>query len=212
MPDSMIQVLLVERHPIVREGLKTVLQSHVDLSISGEVDTAQNVTVEHLDASDVAIIGTNVSCSTGIHMVELLEADTSTLIFSACPEEVYAPRLLRVGADGYVPQTADGGAIVEAVRTVARGQTYVSSDLAQVIADKWRGGSERDLDCLSNREFQVIRLVAAGKSIESIAERLCVSEATVSTYKRRIRNKLGIGNDVEMAWYAWSRDLVEHPE
>jgi DNA-binding NarL/FixJ family response regulator len=144
-------------------------------------------------------------------MVELLEADTSTLIFSTCPEEVYAPRLLRSGADGFLPQTANGETIVEAVRTVADGRTYVSSELAQIITERWRGGTERDLDCLSNREFQVIRLVAAGKSIENIAERLCVSGATVSTYKRRIRDKLGIDNDVEMAWYAWSRDLVEHP-
>ncbi len=208
----MIRVLIVERHPVVREGLKTVLNSQVDFDVSAEVATAENVTFEHLEVTSVAIVSTNVSCSTGIHMVELLKSDTATLIFSACPEEVYAPRLLRAGADGYLSQTADGQTIVEAVRTVARGDTYVSADLAQVIAEKWRGGDERDLDCLSNREFQVIRLVAAGESIERIADRLCVSEATVSTYKRRIRDKLGIGNDVEMAWYAWSRDLVEHPE
>jgi two-component system, NarL family, invasion response regulator UvrY len=132
------------------------------------------------------------------------------LILSVSPEAEFAERTLRAGAAGYINKQFASDEILLAVRKVLDGGTYVSATIAEKLASSLKGGDSRALhEKLSNREFQIFRLIALGRSVKEIASELALSEKTVGTYLARIREKTGLSSHVEITRYAFQNKLVE---
>ncbi len=209
----MARVLIADDHPVVREGVRRVLQGAVEVEVVGEVGRGDEVVpaVTRLQPQvlilDIGMPGPDFLTI----LAELHRAAPAvrTLILSAQPEEEYAVRALRAGATGYLGKGYAPGELLEAVRRVAQGRRFVSSALAEqlalgLIAEEPKAPHQR----LSNREFEVMRLLAAGASLKEIGAHLSVSPKTVSTFRARVLEKLGARTNADVVRYAIEHHLV----
>jgi len=208
----MIKVLVADDHPVVREGVRRILQEAVEIEIVGEVGRGDEVepAVRRLKP-DVLVLDIGMP---GPSFLDVLGAvatarpETRTLILSAQPEEEYAVRALRGGATGYLTKGYSPADLLEAVRRVAQGRRYVTDALAEQLAlglvDE---GGKPPHEKLSNREFEVLRLVAGGLSLKEIAARLGVSPKTVSSFRARILEKLGVKTNADLVRYSIKHNL-----
>ncbi|HET8645769.1 MAG TPA: response regulator transcription factor, partial [Vicinamibacteria bacterium] len=201
-------------HAIVRRGLKELLGEASDIEVAAEAASAQ----EALDcvrqqAFDVAVLDLGLPGRGGLELLAEIKAERPALpvlILTMQPEDQYAVRALRAGAAGYVTKESAPEVLVQAVRRVAAGGRYVSPTLAEKLAEIVEGGGERDPhEALSNREFQVFRRLGAGRTVSQIAEELSLSVKTVSTYRTRILEKMGLETNAELMRYAVRHQLVD---
>lgn len=206
----MTRVLIADDHPVVREGVRRVLQGAVEMEIVGEVGRGDDVlpAVRKL-APDVLVLDISMPGTDFLAVLADLAAShhgLHTIILSAHPEEEFAVRAFRAGAFGYLTKGYAPKDLIEAVRVVAQGRRFVTASLAERLAlsvaeDTTRSPHER----LSNREFEVFRLLAAGSSLKEIAARLGIHPKTVSTFRARIMEKLEMHTNADLVRYA-----VEH--
>ena len=210
----MTRVLLVDDHAVVRRGLQQILAAALPDAEFGEAGTA----AESLDLLargpwDLALVDLSLPGPDGLSLlaeIRRLHPQTRTLVVSAYPEEEFALRCLRNGAAGYVTKASAPEELAAAVRKVLVGGRYVTAALAEKLATAVGGqlaGERHEL--LSNREFQVLRLVATGHSLREIAAELGLSEKTVATYRSRIAVKLNASTNVELTRYALIHKLVD---
>jgi DNA-binding NarL/FixJ family response regulator len=199
------RILIVDDHPIVREGLAMHLASQSDLEVSGEAtDLPGALALLSSTRFDVAIIDISLANSNGLDLVRLIKeryASVRVLVWSMYPEHIYAERALRAGAQGYLHKGQATHNVLNAVRDIIQGKTYVSGALAEQLLRRvvGRNSEERSpIDTLSDREFEAFRLIGEGMTTHSIAQRMHVSPKTVETYRARIREKLGLGNTTEL--------------
>lgn len=210
----MIRALIVDDHPILRRGLEQVLSDANPGATFGAASTAAEALAALARAEwDIVIVDLNLPGRDGLSLLEeirRLHPRLPALVVTSLPEEEFAVRCMQLGAAGFLTKASAGDELVAAVRKALAGGKYVSASLAERLAalvggDLGRSGHES----LSNRELQVLRLVASGRSAKEIAAELNLSEKTVATYRARIAEKLGISSNVELTRYAIQHKLVE---
>ena len=210
----MIKILIADDHPIVRQGFKQVLSETADLVVADEAGNGQEVLalVARKDY-DVILLDISMPGKNGLEVLKELRitnAKIPVLILSIYPEEQYAIRALKAGASGYLTKASAPEELISAIRKVSRGGKYISSSLAEKIAYELDGDAEKaPHDTLSDREYQILLMIASGKTVSDIADEMCLSVKTVSTYRSRILDKMKMKNNAELTTYAIRNKLVE---
>lgn len=209
------RILIADDHAVVRQGLRSILAEHPDLEVGGEATTAGEVLEkvrEGDEAWDLVLLDLSMPGGEGLETLNRLRSaapELPVLVLSMHPEDQLAARLLKAGADGYLNKEAASDELVTAIRRVLGGQKYVSPDLASRLASELGGDAGRaPHEALSDREFQVLRLLAGGRSVSDIAEELTLSPKTVSTYRSRLLEKMEMENTAQLIRYALEHDLV----
>lgn len=201
-----VRIVLVDDHPLMREGLAEVLRREEDFEICGEAeDRAQALEVIKATRPDLAIVDLALKNSHGLELIKDLSAlypKLRTLVVSMHDEFVNAERVIRAGASGYITKQEATTKILQAVRCVLSGEIYLSERAAVQIATKAtgrsRGGSGLTVDGLTDRELQVFELVGRGHSTRQIAEQLKLDISTIETYRARIKEKLNLQDSLEL--------------
>lgn len=208
----MVRVLLVDDHKLIRVGLRNILEAQADIDVVGEAGDGEDAVKQARELKpNVVVLDINMPGTNGIEAARKLvrlEPAPRVLIVSVHKQEPVPARLLEAGAAGYVTKESAADEIVAAVRQVHAGRRYLSADIAREMALGQLGG-ESPLASLSDREMEVLLLVAEGISLQEIADRLHVSPKTVATYRYRLFDKLDVTNDVELARFALRHGLVE---
>jgi len=209
----MIRLLLADDHAVVREGLRRLLEEKNGLSVVGEAGTVPEI-LEQLRKTPVDVIVLDIAMpGPGIvetlREVQAIQPGARALVLTAYPETEYAVRVLRAGAAGYLTKDRSLDQLVDAIRRVYRGGMYVSPSLGEVLAARLgKAEPEPAHAALSDREFQVLKGLAQGEALKSIAARLSVSPKTVTTYRTRILQKLGLGTNADLVRYALEHELL----
>jgi two-component system invasion response regulator UvrY len=211
----MIRVVICDDHAIVRKGLVQILTESGDIQVTAEAGNFGELRQRLKTAAcDVLVIDIEMPGKNGIEAITLLKKEMPrmpSLVLSIYTEDQYAVRALRAGASGYLNKASAPEQLVQAVRTITSGKKYISPETSQALAQVVSGESqEADHAQLSEREFQVLRMIAAGRKLSEIADELALSPKTVSVYRARILDKLKLANNVEIAHYAARHGLVEH--
>ena len=209
----MIRVILCDDHALIRRGIRDTLADAPDIQVVGESgDYAELRGLLRNTACDVLVLDINLPGRSGLDALHALKDEGSpikVLVVSMYPEDQYAIRALRAGAFGYVNKGGDPALIVAAVRTVAQGRKYVTPEIAQMLVESLTApASEHPHQKLSDRELQTLVMIASGKRLADIAEDLSLSPKTVSVYRARVLEKLGLSNNSEMTVYAIRNGLV----
>ncbi|HAM53575.1 MAG TPA: DNA-binding response regulator [Nitrospiraceae bacterium] len=210
----MIKILIADDHSIVRAGLKQILAGTPDMIVSGEAATAEEVLNKiSKDDYDVVVLDIGMPGKSGLDTLKELKCERPklpVLILSMYPEEQYAVRVLRAGASGYMTKESAPDDLVGAIRRVAHGKKYISPFLADRLATSLAIDTDKPLhESLSDREYQVMCLIASGKTVSDIAAKLSLSVKTISTYRTRILEKMGKKNNAELTHYAIQNRLIE---
>jgi DNA-binding NarL/FixJ family response regulator len=204
----MIRVLLADDHAIVRDGLKRILAAAGDLAVAGEAkDGDEALALVKTNDYDVAVLDLSMPGLSGLDLikrVKLAKPGLNILVLSMHGEQQYAARALKAGASGYLNKDSAGEQLVGALRKVAAGGVHVSDAAAVGLVHGVRATHEK----LSDREFEVLRLLAAGRSPTEIADQLHLSVKTVSTHKSNLQDKLGLAGTAELVRYALEQKLV----
>ncbi len=197
-----ISVFLVDDHAVVREGYRRLLERSAGIRVIGEAANAADAYSEFQRVKpDVVVMDISLPGASGIEAMRRMlarEPDAKVLMFSMHEEPIFASRAFQAGALGYVTKASAPEVLVEAVRSVAQGKRYLSQDMAQAIALQSVAGGEAGLDVLSNREFEVMRLLVAGDTLATIAEKLQLSYKTVANHQSLIRQKLGVETHAQL--------------
>ncbi|MBL8489306.1 MAG: response regulator transcription factor [Rhodocyclaceae bacterium] len=208
-----IHVLIADDHAIVRQGLKQILSETEDLVVAGEADDgADALRLARQQPWDVFLLDVSMPNRNGIDTLKQLKKEfprQPVLILSMHPEEQYAVRALKAGASGYLTKQSAPDLLVEAIRKVAQGKKYVSATVAEQLATAISQDNERlPHEALSDREHQVLVLIASGKTLTQIAEELNLSVATVGTYRARLLEKMGLKSTAELIRYGIENGLL----
>lgn len=210
----MIRVLLADDHAIVRAGLKEILSDTGDIAVAGEAtngNEALELVREH--DYDIAVLDLTMPGRSGIELVRQMKEEKPglrVLVLTMHSEEQYAVRALKAGASGYLTKESAAEQLVTAIRRIAAGGAFVSPETAQRLAldvNAPAGAAPHTL--LSDREYQVFRLIAAGASVSEIARQLNLSVKTISTHKTRLMQKMGLANQAELIRYAIEHKLLD---
>ena len=213
----MIRILVADDHSIVREGLKQILARHTDLIVAGEAANGNDVLrMVRSEVWDVLVTDMSMPGRNGLELIKLVkqaQPALPVLVLSMYDEEQYAVRALRAGASGYINKESASEQLVSAIRKVAAGGVHVSPAVTQAMLHTLRGAQGAQAhEQLSDRELQVLQLIAGGKSIADIAQQLSLSPKTVSTHKSRILEKMSMTNQAELIRYAIEHRLVDAPQ
>ena len=210
----MIRVLIADDHEIVRHGLRDILTTRLGkMAVSEAKDAGEAINLLIQKDWDLVLLDINMPGRDGLEVLaeaKRLRPKTPVLVLTSYPEEQFALRAFKVGASGYLTKQSATDELVTAVQRILAGSKYVTASLAERLAVNL-GGSDVQAphEALSNRELQVLRLIAVGKSIKETAAELALSEKTVATYRTRISEKAGLKTNVEIARYALKHGLVE---
>jgi len=208
----MIKVLIADNHPIVRLGIRQVLESSSDIEVIADVSTTKELfnTLKTV-TPDVVMLEMDIPEINGIATLRKLKLDfpdIRTLMYSGQSEDVYALSTIRAGAFGYLSKTANIEYIISAVKKVSEGNMFITNELAQRLAfDEGTQKPRRFFRKLSSREVEVLKLLASGKRNKEVAEGLNLNEKTVSTYKARLMKKLNVDNLVDLLQQAKALEL-----
>ena len=210
----MLKVIICDDHPIVRAGMQKIIEKAGDIVVQAEVGSGPEL-LEKLRAErfDVVILDISLPGTSGLDVLKSLQGlvhRPPVIVLSMHPEEQYATRALKAGASGYLQKESAPGELVTAVRKIARGGKYVTPSLAERLAGELVGPGDRaPHELLSDREYQVLCLLASGKGIKEIALELSLSAPTIATYRSRVMTKLSLGSTVDLVRYALEHRLVE---
>jgi len=210
----MINVVVVDDHAVVREGLKRIIAENPGMTVSAEAaDGFEAMQVLKSQPCDVVLLDITMPNKSGLDVLKELHAESPrlpVLVLSMHPEDQYAVRVLRAGAAGYVTKESAPAKLVQAIRKVVRGGKYVSPSLAEKLVYDLGADTDKPAhEILSDREYQVLCMIASGKTVTQIAEELALSVKTISTYRVRILEKLKMNNNAEITRYAIKEGLVD---
>ena len=209
---TLIRILIVDDHGLVREGLKRLLEEESGIEVVAEAaSTSQALELLGNCAVDVAIVDINLPDKTGLDLLETIKREwpnINVLIISAAPEEHYAVRAIRFGASGYLSKDGALELLIPAIRSIAAGGKYISQKVAELLANQIRGASASK-SVFTDRELEVLKLIASGKSTSQIAQALHLSDKTVGTYRMRIQDKTGVKSNAEMTRYALDHRILD---
>jgi len=210
--ESSIKVLVADDHEIVRQGLKTIISEHSDLSIAGEAENGNQVLkILKKTKVDVVLLDFDMPEKNGLDtLIELkaLYPKLPVMILSIFPEDHYGTRFLKAGASGYLQKSSATDQLIDAIRKVFNGGKYISSALTDKLVTGLNKDKEQFLhESLTDREFQVFRLLATGKKLKEMADELCLSINTISTYRSRILQKMDLKSNADVIRYAIENGL-----
>lgn len=208
----MIKIIIADDHPVVRKGLKQILSEETDVELVKEArNDSEVLNLLHAHDWDAIVLDITMPGRGGLELLtelKRLRPKLPVLVLTVHPEDQYAVRALKEGASGYMNKESAPEELVQAIRKIIRGGKYVSAALAEKLASMI-GAEAQPHDNLSIREYQVMLLIASGKTISAIAEEMSLSIKTISTYRTRILEKMGMTNNVELARYAMQHNLVQ---
>jgi DNA-binding NarL/FixJ family response regulator len=209
-----IKVLVADDHAIVRRGLRQILSETPDIMVAGEAGTAADLmSLVREQRWTVIVLDISLPGATGLQLladVKREKADTPVLVLTAHPEDQYAVRAIRAGAAGFLSKESAPERLIEAVRKVAGGGRYVSAELAETLASLLAGeGQGEPHERLSDREFEIFKMLASGKTVSDVAHELSLSVKTVSTHRTRLLKKMEMRTNAELTHYAMRNKLVE---
>ncbi|UCF82290.1 MAG: response regulator transcription factor [Desulfobacteraceae bacterium] len=209
----MIKILIADDHAIVRGGLKQILSEISDMVVVGEAADGQEV-LEKVRKYDLDLVLLDIAMPGrgGLDTLKQLKhekPELPVLVLSMYPEEQYAVRAFKAGVSGYLTKESAPEELISAIRKVSQGGKYVSSSLAEKLAFHLEVDAERPLhEMLSDREYQVVIMIASGKTVKEIADDLSLSVKTISTNRARALKKMGMKNNAEIIYYAIKQGLV----
>jgi DNA-binding NarL/FixJ family response regulator len=209
----MIRILVADDHTVVREGIKQILAGQEDMIVEDEAGSGQEVLHKVTKKNyDLILLDISMPGRSGLEILEeikVMQPKLPVLILSMHPEEQYAVRTLRAGAAGYLTKASAPQELICAIQKVSRGGKYVTASLAEKLALELDVGAEKPCHArLSNREYQVMLMLACGRSVSEVAEELCLSAKTISTYRTRILEKMNMKKNAELTLYAVRNNLI----
>lgn len=212
----MIDVIIADDHPLVREGLKKVVdQSSLEIKVVAEASDA-NELIEKLRKikADILVLDISMPGKSGLDVLKEIKKfypDLLVLVLSIHPEEHFAIRALKAGASGYLNKNSITEELITAIRKIVmQKKKYISPVVAEQLASRMDTSSEKPLhESLSDREFQIMCMIASGKTVNEIAKELSISIQTVHTYRSRIKEKMGLASNVEFTRYAMRMNLID---
>jgi len=209
-----IRVLLVDDHELVRTGIRRLLDDFQDIEVIAEADSGElaiNLVREH--RPKVVLMDVNMPGIGGLEATRKLiqiDPDIKVIVVTIHLDEPFPTRLLKAGASGYLTKGCAVSEIVDAIRQVSNGKRFIGTDVAQQLAMTMLPGSDKSpFDALSQRELQVMLMVTQGQKIQEIADKLCLSPKTVSTYRYRLFEKLDVKSDVELTHLAMRHGMID---
>jgi DNA-binding NarL/FixJ family response regulator len=210
----MIKVLIADDHAVVRRGLRQILTEEPDMLVAAEAGSAQEVRdLVRQQRFDVIVLDINMPGGSGMDLLSELRRDrpeTRVLVLTVYPEDQYAVRAIKAGAAGFLTKESAPEKLIEAVRKLAAGGRYVSPELAEALASILAGEAKGPPhERLSDREFEVFKALASGKTVSQIALDLALSVKTVSTHRTRILKKMDMRTNAELTHYAVKSHLIE---
>ncbi|MBN8280434.1 MAG: response regulator transcription factor [Gammaproteobacteria bacterium] len=209
----MTRVIICDDHALIRRGIRDTLSDAPDIEVIGEAgDYGELRSLMRQERCDVLVLDINMPGRSGLDVLHVLKDEGSTvkvLVVSMYPEDQYAIRALKAGAFGYVNKGGDPAQLVQAVRTVAQGRKFVTPEIAQMLVESLTAPEVANAhEKLSDRELQTLVMIASGKRLADIANELTLSPKTVSVYRARVLEKLGLSNNSELTVYAIRNGLV----
>ncbi len=209
----MVNIIIVDDHAVVRKGLSQIIADNLNFYKIDEASSGDEL-LEKIQKNkyDIVILDISMPGKDGLDTIKELRhlsPETPVLVFSMYPEDQYAVRLLKAGASGYLNKECDTSEFLKAIERVSKGLKYVSPQLGEILISNLESGEAPLHETLSDREFQVMCMLAKGKTPTIIAGELGLSINTVSTYRMRILEKLNLNNTTELAHYAIKNRLVE---
>lgn len=210
----MIKVLVADDHTLVRKGLKKILLDTKDVKVVDEAsDDKEILTKVSNNDYDLVLLDISLPGRNGIDVlkqIKCMRPELPVLILSMYPEEQYAIRSIKAGASGYLTKESAPDELIDAIRKVAWGRKYITSSLAERLAMEIGEKTGRPShESLSDREYQVMCMIASGKTVKEIAETLSLSVKTISTYRARILEKMHLKNNAQLTYYAIKHGLVD---
>ncbi len=210
----MIRIAIVDDHAIVRAGLRQFFADQPDFAVVAEAANGREaLDIVRAGEIDVMVLDISMPEQNGVDTlaaIKLRAAELPVLILSGFPEAHYATTLLRQGASGYLNKDCEPEEIVKAIRTVFRGRKYISAGLAERLAEGLVAGGDKPLhEQLSERELQVFLRLAQGQTIGHLADNLSLSVKTVSTYRSRVMDKMGLETNSDLTYYALKNGLIQ---
>lgn len=211
--DTKIRVIIVDDHAILRSGIKQILIASGDIEVVGEAENvAQAISCVRELSADVMLLDISLPDKTGIEALKLIKRENAALnilMLSMYMEEQYAVRSIRSGASGYLCKHTASEELLTAIHTLAKGKKYITPNVAEILAEQV--GTDHNIaphEILSDREFQVMRLIASGLSVSEIADKLALSVKTVSMYRTRLLEKMHLKHNADITHYAIKNQLV----
>lgn len=208
-----IRVIIVDDHAILRAGIKQILQASGEIEVVGEAENAsQAVRMSRDTTAQVMLLDISLPDKTGIDALKLIKRENNQLnilMLSMYMEEQYAVRAIRSGASGYLCKHTASDELLTAIHTLAKGKKYITASVAEILAEQVGEDHNKPLhDALSDREFQVMTLIASGLSVGEIADKLALSVKTVSMYRTRLLEKMHLKHNADITHYAIKNQLV----
>jgi len=210
----MPKVLIADDHPIVRTGLKQIIAEEPDIKIIGEASDGNEV-LEFLrkEPCDLVLLDLAMPKRSGLEIISeirQIRPNTAILVLSIYPEDQYAVRALRAGASGYLTKASAPNELIKAMRKVLSGGKYISMSLAEILASEIdQHTQQQPHERLSDCEYQVMLMLAAGKTVTEVSRELNLSVKTISTYRARILEKMNMKNNAQMTFYAVENHLLD---
>ena len=214
MKTNEIKLLIVDDHDVVRVGFRQILSESGRFLVAGEANSAAQA-FDHLrkESFDIVLLDISLPDGSGVDVLRKIRErypDTKVLILSGFAEEQYGVNMLRAGAAGFLSKTCTSEQLISAIETIAIGRRYVSPKLAEILAEGLSAPTDKPVhDQLSEREFQIFCRLAEGKTVSEIAESLFISVKTVSTYRSRLMEKMGLKTNSELTYYALKNGLIQ---
>ena len=211
---STTKILIADDHAIVREGLKQIISETSDMTVADEAIDGHEVLNKALKNDyDVMVLDITMPGINGLDVLKQIKAQKPKLpilVLSVHPEEQYAVRCLKAGASGYLTKESASDELKAAIRKISQGKKYVTASLAERLAlDLEIGTKKLSHETLSDREYQVMCMIASGKMLNEVADELYLSVKTISTYRTRILEKMNMKSNIELTRYAIKHGLVE---
>jgi two-component system invasion response regulator UvrY len=210
----MMKILIADDHAVVREGLKQILSENPNINVTAEASTGHEV-LQQIEKNnfDLVVLDISMPGRGGLDILKEIRnkrPKLPVLILSMYPEEQYAVRVLKAGASGYMTKDSAPNELINAIKQISKGKKYVSPSLAERLAVDLEVTTGRPMhESLSDREYQVMCMIASGKTLKEIAEQLSLSIKTISTYRSRILEKMNMKSNAELTHYAIKNKLVD---
>lgn len=208
-----MNILIADDHELVRGGLARIIAEEFSSAVIHEV--GNGLSVEKTARSkklDLIITDLSMPDKSGLEVLKQLRAElikTPVLVLSIHPENQYAIRVLKAGGNGYISKDCPRTDFVHAIRTILNGKKYISTDVAEKLASRFDDNQNKEgHELISDREMQVLKLIASGKTVSEIATELTLSVTTISTYRHRLLEKLNFKNNAELTHYAINNGLA----
>jgi two-component system, NarL family, invasion response regulator UvrY len=210
----MLKILVADDHTIVRKGLIQILSELDGLQSIDEACHGQEVLdLVAKNEYDIVVLDITMPGQSGLSILKQLKSenpDLPVLILSMHPEDQYAFRTIKAGASGYLTKESAPDELIKAIMQISTGRKYISPSVAEKLASELMGDHTKPIhETLSNREFEVLKLIGSGKSVSEISDILCLSVKTISTYRSRLLDKMNLKNSAELIHYAIKMDLVD---